>query len=186
MSVRNRTQHNRTHLVNWHKYLSHFFLLLFLRRHLIWRPVLWQKNTVLADECQVLTRQMRPFLLRAPFCLGWWDQSAEADQAFPHLDAEAGCKGDTSHKWDASTAGGAKRQEETWKKTSCCYTNQPTHQIIGDRTRGVDSPACCLFSHLLSAPTPLPDWGHQSQQTISGALTDTIPATQASVRAENS
>lgn len=77
-----------------------------------------------------------------------------------------------------------KRKHE--KKTSCCYTNQPTHKIIGDRTRGVDSPACCLFSHLLSAPTPLPDWGHQSQQTISGALTDTIPATQASVRAENS
>lgn len=76
-----------------------------------------------------------------------------------------------------------KRKHE---KKNCCYTNQPTHQIIGDGTRGVDSPACCLFSHLLSALTPLPDWGHQSQQTISGALTDTIPATQASVRAENS
>lgn len=78
-----------------------------------------------------------------------------------------------------------KRKHEK-KKKSCGYTNQPTHKIIGDRTRGVDSPAWCLFSHLLSAPTPLPDWGHQSQQTISGALTDTIPATQASVRAENS
>lgn len=71
------------------------------------------------------------------------------------------------------------------KKTCCCYRNRPTHEINADGTQGVDSPACCLFSHLPSAPAPLPDWGRRSQQTISGALTDTIPATQPRVGAEN-
>lgn len=123
-----------------------------------------------------------------PFALGWWGQQVAAGRAFPHLDVEAGCKADRGHKWAVSAAEEAVGDNDGIKTVKKKGEKNRTNlfKILLSFLRYSAEPAwhqaylpmCCLFSHPLNAPTLPPDWDHQSQQTISGALRDRIPATE--------